>query len=163
MKKDNPTADPNVKSLQNFDVTALAPAELERYGIRLAPAVIVVSVGNNDAWITHSEFVSGEGQGFDLYDRAVARRLARDHAARKIQERGGRGGTVRELLEGLELRRSFPCTGMLRVVMQSARMVEVQCDVCGSGYEVARAPKGSRPDPAKAAAGDHSETTPGAW
>lgn len=131
MKRDAPEKDPHVQAI-DFDVTSLAPAEFERHGIVLVPKVVPVR-GEAEAWVTHSSFLFDEGREFDVYERSVARRLARDHV-----ERAGS-------LKGLRLRRSFPCTGMLRVVSEGRRMVEVACDRCGTDYGVARAPERKPP------------------
>lgn len=146
VKKDTPDRDPNVVDLQGFDVTALAPADFDRHGIVLDPHLVMVEPGRNRAWITHSQFLSEPaGREFDLYERAVARRKARDHVARTGS------------LKGLRLHRSFPCPGMLRVVSQDGPMVEVQCQACGTSYGVRH--KSADDDPPTRS---HHET-PGDW
>lgn len=166
MKKDNPKADPNVAALQGFDVTALAPGDFERYGIVLDPPVIAVERGRDPGWMSHSEFLADpEHPDHDLHDRTVARRLARDHAAKVARGWSEkRPPTVGELLKGLRLPRSFPCSGMLRVVRESRRWVEVQCEQCGAGYGVSRVKERTTAGDARAAAaGDHRDRTPGNW
>jgi hypothetical protein len=110
-----------------FDVTALAVAELEQAGIRLAPTQHPISPVAR-RWLTHSEVASRYPKR-DAIDRSLARASASWWAARH-------GGKI----AGMVLARSFPCLGTYRVENADAQTgpVIVVCDVCGDRFGVRR-------------------------
>jgi hypothetical protein len=108
-----------------IDPTELSPAELEAHGVKLKPSR-PLDVDHRSAVITtHSQATPPKSNG-DHLDRVSARYAAFLH----WQKHG--------TLDGLTLKRSFPCLGTFRVaepprVADSGKSTPAvgQCDVCG--------------------------------
>lgn len=146
--KDRPQEDPHVKELGGFDVTNLSVDALRKAGVAVGQ-LVEVSVGENRAWKTHSEFLADDLPRWDVMDRTYARAAAAGHVrcGRRLiaeHEREGESDAAAAIrarpLAGLRLARSFPCLGMLRVVSERRRMVIVECDGCGETFGVSTPP-----------------------
>ena len=147
--------------LQGFDVTALTVDEMREHGV-VTGRPVEVTVGENEAWKPHSEFLADDRPSWDIMDRSNARARTAAHVRRVTAANGGQAPD--HPLRGLRLARSFPCMGMLRRVSARGRMVVVECDGCGESFGVStpKVPEAEDGPPSRRRR-DHADTTPGRW